>query len=603
MQAVQRCRHYEGNEEGFWPLFAEALTGATGASHVLLLRRSLEGSEPWKPFAAWPAREKFPLGVPLHDPALIAALETAVKEEIAEFRPPANPGEPLPAISFDGGLAGWQFAALFRLAAPAPAPAEFARQVARLLDLPVLYRRTRALRLAGESNRAFAQTFDLLTLLDKQTRFTPAVMTVCNEVARQAGCTRVSLGWRDDAYVRVRAISDLPRFEPKMEVVRQIEAVMEEACDQDEEIVLPEPDDATYVARDHQQFSRTQGVTYLATLPLRVDERPVGAVLLERQDRAFSADEITALRVVLDRASRRLDEMERVDGNPFRRANRAVRGQLARLLGPEHTWWKALGVLATVLVLVSILCTWPHRVEGSFVVRSDTLVNLPAPFDGYITAVPARVGDLVQTGDVLIRLDRRELLLEQASLIAELARHEAQRSLAEVERRLAEMRASAAAKEQAQASLDIVRFRLARADIAAPSDGVVVEGDLRERIGTPVRTGDLLMRMTRIEAMYVEIEVPERDAHAILASSGGEIAFATLPGQPFPIVIERMEPVARVKPEGNVFVVRARIEAPAGETWWRPGMSGVAKIEAGDRRIIWLLTHRLVDFIRLKFWL
>lgn len=602
MQAVQRCRHYEGNEEGFWPLFAEALTGATGASHVLLLRRNLEVAEPWKPFAAWPAREKFPLGVPLNDPALTAALETAVKEEIAEFRPPANPGAPLPAISFDGGVAGWQFAALFRLPAPAPAPADFARQVARLLDLPVLYRRTRALRLAGESNRAFAQTFDLLTLLDKQTRFTPAVMTVCNELARQAGCTRVSLGWRDDAYVRVRAISDLPRFEPKMEVVRQLEAVMEEACDQDEEIVLPEPDDATYVARDHQQFSRSQGVTYLATLPLRVDERPVGAVLLERQDRAFSADEITALRVVLDRASRRLDEMERHDGNPLRRATRATRGQFARLLGPEHTWWKALGVLTTVLLLVSILCTWPHRVEGSFVVRSDTLVNLPAPFDGYITAVPARVGDLVKTGDVLIRLDQRELLLEQASLVAELARHEAQRAQAEVERRLAEMRAAAAAKEQAQASLDIVRFRLARADISAPSDGVVVEGDLRERIGTPVRTGDLLMRMTRIEAMYVEIEVPERDAHAILASRQGQIAFASLPGERFPIVIDRLEPVARVKPEGNVFVVRARIDAPGGETWWRPGMSGVAKIEAGDRRIIWLLTHRLVDFIRLKLW-
>ena len=602
MQAVQRCRHYEGNEEGFWPLFAEALTGATGASHVLLLRRSLEVPEPWKPFAAWPAREKFPLGAALNDPALNAALETAVKEEMAEFRPPANPGEPLPAISFDGGLAGWQFAALFRLPAPAPSPAEFARQVARLLDLPVLYRRTRALRLAGESNRAFAQTFDLLTLLDKQTRFTPAVMTVCNEMARQAGCTRVSLGWRDDAYVRVRAISDLPRFESKMEVVRQIEAAMEEACDQDEEIILPEPDDATYVARDHQQFSRTQGVAYLATLPLRVDERPVGAVLLERQDRPFSADEITALRVVLDRASRRLDEMERHDGNLLRRATRSTRGQLARLLGPEHTWWKALGVLTTVLLLVSILCSWPHRVEGSFVVRSDTLVNLPAPFEGYITAVPARVGDLVKAGDVLIRLDQRELLLEQASLIAELARHEAQRAQAEVERRLAEMSAAAAAKEQAQASLDIVRFRLARADIAAPSDGVVVEGDLRERIGTPVRAGDLLMRITRIEAMYVEIEVPERDAHAILASREGEIAFATLPGERIPIVIERLEPVARVKPEGNVFVVRARIDAPGGETWWRPGMSGVAKIEAGDRRIIWLLTHRLVDFIRLKLW-
>ena len=71
----------------------------------------------------------------------------------------------------------------------------------------------------------------------------------------------------------------------------------------------------------------------------------------------------------------------------------------------------------------------------------------------------------------------------------------------------------------------------------------------------------------------------------------------------YPIAIERLEPVARVKPEGNVFVLRARITNPGGEIWWRPGMSGIAKVDAGRKRILWLLTHRLVDFIRLKFWL
>ena len=54
--------------------------------------------------------------------------------------------------------------------------------------------------------------------------------------------------------------------------------------------------------------------------------------------------------------------------------------------------------------------------------------------------------------------------------------------------------------------------------------------------------------------------------------------------------------------EGNVFMLRAELLEPP-QDWWRPGMSGVAKVEAGDRRIIWLLTHRLVDYLRLKLWL
>lgn len=603
-QALDRCRKYEGAEEGFWPLFTEALASAAEATHLLVLRRPIEPSGPWQPFIAWPAKEKFPLGVPLDDPSLNAALEAAVREEIGEFRPPGDAKTRLPVVQIDAGLPGQQFVVLFRFGPAAPAPENFTQRIARALDLPLLYRRTRALRLASEDNRAFSQVFDLLGLLDRQTRFVPAAMTFCNELVRQTRCSRVSLGWRSDAYVEVRAISDMLRFERGTESVQRLEGAMEEAFDQDEEIILPEPDDAGYVARDTKRFAQGQGIAYVASLPLRLDQRPVGVVTLERTDRPFPADEIAALRVLFDRATRRLDELERHDGSFWRRSLRATRERLARLLGPEHTWWKALGVTLAVAALVVVFGTWPHRVEGNFLVRSDTLVNLPAPFEGYLSEVPVRVGDRVNAGDVLIRLDKRELLLEQSSLLAELARYEAERALAEVERRLADMRSAAAGKEQAQASLDIVRFRLARADITAPTAGVVIEGDLRERIGTPVRAGDLLMRMTQVEAMYVEIEVPERDVHAVLDSRGGEIAFATLPDPRYPVTVERIEPVARVKPEGNVFVIRARISAPPGtELWWRPGMSGVAKVEAGRRSILWLLTHRLVDFLRLKFWL
>ncbi len=567
------------------------------------MRRTVEPLEAWKPFAAWPGRDRFPLGVPLDDAGLTAAFEAAVREEIAEFRPPAEPKVRLPVVVIDTGLAGVQMVALFRYAGTTPPPDDFTGQISRALDLPLLYRRTRALRLASDDNRAFSQALDILALLDKQVRFVPAAMTIVNELARHGRCSRVSLGWRHDAYVRLAAISDMPRFERGMEAVQKLEAAMEEAFDQDEEIVLPEPDDASYVARDHHQFSISQAVPNVASLPLRLGDRPVGVVTLERTDRAFSADEVTALRVVLDRATRRLDELERQDGNAWSRGSRAVRQSLARLLGPEHTWWKALGVVIAGALLVITLCTCPYRVEGNFVVRSHTLLNLPAPFDGFLAEVPARVGDKVATGDVLMRLDKRELLLEQNALQAEIARYEAERAQAEVERRLADMRSAAAGKEQAQANLEINRFHLARADIVAPAPGVVIEGDLRERIGAPVRSGDILMRMTRIEAMYVEIEVPERDAHAILASKSAEIAFATLPGQRYPVTVERFEPVARVKQEGNVFVVRATFKNAAPDAWWRPGMSGVAKIDAGEKPIIWLLTHRLVDFLHLKLWL
>ena len=38
------------------------------------------------------------------------------------------------------------------------------------------------------------------------------------------------------------------------------------------------------------------------------------------------------------------------------------------------------------------------------------------------------------------------------------------------------------------------------------------------------------------------------------------------------------------------------------EPWWRPGMSGSARIDAGERQVAWILTHRIVDTIRLWLW-
>jgi hypothetical protein len=66
--------------------------------------------------------------------------------------------------------------------------------------------------------------------------------------------------------------------------------------------------------------------------------------------------------------------------------------------------------------------------------------------------------------------------------------------------------------------------------------------------------------------------------------------------------VAKVEPVAVAREEGNTFIVRA--EFPGGvHDWWRPGMTGVSRLDAGRRSILWVLTHRTVDFLRLRlFW-
>jgi RND family efflux transporter MFP subunit len=254
-----------------------------------------------------------------------------------------------------------------------------------------------------------------------------------------------------------------------------------------------------------------------------------------------------------------------------------------------------------LLLAFSLFVPLPYRVNANFIVRAEALLHLPAPFEGYLGAVNVRPGDLVRSGDLLLSLDRSDLMVERAAARAERQRFASEAERAEADNKLADLRAARAALAQAEARLELIEYRLARAEMRAPFDGVVVDGDLRERIGAPVRSGDVLMKVSRLEGLYVEMRVPERDVDLIAESVRAEIAFTARPEDTFGVAIVRIEPAAQVEREGNVFVVRGDLVSERAD-WLRPGMSGVAKVESGRRTFAWIATHRLIDFLRLKLW-
>jgi hypothetical protein len=67
-------------------------------------------------------------------------------------------------------------------------------------------------------------------------------------------------------------------------------------------------------------------------------------------------------------------------------------------------------------------------------------------------------------------------------------------------------------------------------------------------------------------------------------------------------MVETVIPVASVKDQsGPQFLLKARLEQDAA-IWWRPGMTGVAKIDNGSRNAFWVVGHGLVDRLRLWLW-
>jgi len=604
---LAQTRKFTGPPSEFWPQFLSGCSRLIEAKAGVLLLKAEDG-ESWKRPSSWPSGgmqilRNYGIASRIERIADVSAEQGADWESIQTSGKTGVKGLVL-GVRLDLEEEKVVSVAVFFTEKHTESDAEeYSTRLKLVADIPAVYQIGRMMRQARNDVIQFAEALDLMVLLNSEKRYMAAAMTFCNEVASRYRCPRVSLGWLRDKYVRVQAISHMERFEKKMDAVQTLETAMEEAFDQDEEIVWPKPRDNVSVARDHETLARVLGVRYIASIPIRLDDAPVGVLTCERagEQEPFSEAEVRGLRLLCDQAVRRLGDLKRSDRWFGARMVASVRESLSRILGVENTFSKLMGLILCAALVVLLFGKLSYRIESSFILKTDDLVYLPAPFEGYIDQVPLQVGDRVNEGDVLLTFDIRELLLQESTAIANQIRYKREAQKARAQNALAEMKIALALEEQAKAQLELVRYRLNHAKLKAPFAGIVVEGDLKELLGAPVRKGDVLFKVARIEKMYIELEVSERDIHELSAGMTGEIAFVSRPKLKFPILVERIDPVAVTKEAGNIFAVRGVF---AGEVsgWWRPGMSGVSKIDAGKRNILWILTHRTIDFLRIFLW-
>lgn len=592
---LESCRVFEGPLKEFWHKFAQ--TGAEiaqGRASRIVVRAQGE----WRLVAGWPDPRDFP--VPMSGPAFNALADQAVAEGISTLQ---GADETRPGLVLIA-LAGLPEESALLVVAVHPGQREHllaAGSILRLAaDTPLLYLRQRQLEKSKRDLMHYAQALEVLAATNAHTRYLSVSMALVNELAARFHATRCSLGWADGAYVRVKAISGTDRFEKKMDAVQRLEGAMEEARDQDEEIVYPAPGDSDSITRDHTTYAQSEVLAGILSVPVRVDGEPVGVVVLERATGPFDEYDAMAVRVIVDQAARRLLDLYTHDRWFGARWAASAREWFAKFLGPRQTWLKVAGVFGAAFLLFAVFVPLRYRVNANVIVRADALQYLPAPFEGYIAEVSVRPGDFVKKGDLLIKLDSSDLLVEESAALAEARRYGAEAEKAEADRKLADFRSARAMQAQAQSRVNLLQYRIARSELRAPFDGVVVEGDLRERIGAPVKSGDVLIKVSQLSGLYVEMKVPERDIDLVDGQKHAQVALATRPEFAFDIDITRIEPSAVPDREGNAFVVRGMMETKAD--WVRPGMTGVAKIDIGHRSLLWICTHRLIDFLHLKFW-
>lgn len=467
----------------------------------------------------------------------------------------------------------------------------------------------------------WAPLLDAVLFAQAHDGFEPATLALVNALASTLGAQQVALGWRAEAGTALRlvALSHRDKLDRFAHAVVLTEGALDEALDHDEGVRLepaaPAADAGAALAEvdataspalalpAHRLLQQSLGDASLASVPLASGHSaPRAAVLMVFDGAPLPAEQLARLRLALRVALPWLESLHWRERSLALRANDELRRRARLWLGPQHLGLKLGAGVGALALLVALFVDWDYRVGASAQLATDSTRILSAQFDGRVDEALVSAGQTVKEGEVLAQLDVRDLQNQVADARAEVQRYTAEADKARAAGALAESEVGNARTAQAQARLARTVELIELATNRAPFDGVVVEGEKRELQGAPVRKGDKLYRIARVEKLYATLQVAERDAAQLKAGASGELSLMTRPNEKIPLRVLSVIPVAQIKgQEGNQFMVRAELlSAPAN--WWRPGMSGNARIDAGPRRIIWVLTHRAVDQLRLWLW-
>jgi multidrug resistance efflux pump len=501
---------------------------------------------------------------------------------------------------------------------------ERARQRLTSMQLVAGYFELFQLRRGAIEARTVAQShqnvLQLATAVSNAEGFEAAAMNLCNELANRTGATRVSLGWLKGRSIKLRALSHTEKFDKKQELIVQIQRAMEECFDQEEPVKFEaDGQRSENVTRAAEALSRAQGGNSVLSLPLRKKDDVEGVLTLEFAPPAKLPEPVVeALMVAADILTPQLRDRYDNDRWLAVKAGHSIQRTAGMAIGPKHMLPKLIIALVIGAGFFVTFFRPMYHVSAPFKLEAIGKQQVSIPFEGKIveirinprTGKQFQVGDEITKGDVLATMDTQETSLKmygaRSRAAAARARANAARDASETDpSKVAEMLEAAEEEKSYTLEADTYKLQIDDADIKADFDGVIIRADdLDTKRNLAVKRGDVLMEIAKRGQLRAEMAVSEKDIQEVRDGNvqHGKLATSSFPGEEFGFTVDRIVPMGDAKEGDNVFKVYGQLDKEPA-IWMRPGMAGEARIDVGKRRLVWIWTHRLIDFLKLKLWM
>jgi multidrug resistance efflux pump len=463
----------------------------------------------------------------------------------------------------------------------------------------------------AKTNRLYT-AFAVLMKLGECEEFLEAGLCLCNEISARWSCSRVSFGVFNGRNVKFKALSNSEKFNPKMDMVRELVSVMEESVDQNLEIVYPQQGDGVYVCRQAQNFSKKHGPLSILSVPMRRNGNIFGVITLEREEtRPFSDNEIQLYRLIAELFAPQLYNLKLKDRPFFLKWGDGIKNLSSLALGAKHTWIKLIIIFLIVSGIWLSQQKVMYKVESTFSFESENARIISAPFSGKISRMFVENGDIVTKESPLFQLDITELELKLKKLQAQKIQLLKKVAVALRENKPAQEQIARAEIKATEAQTNLIQYSIDNALIKATMSGTIVGNDLKKLQFSVVPFGKTILELVETQNVAPALFIPEDQIADIALSQTGELAATGYPDRKIKFEIISIEKNAVVLAQKNVFKAKARIldtknthqNIDQNINWVRQGMEGVALVDIEPRLMIWVYTRKAVNWARMYFWL
>ncbi|MBA2459685.1 MAG: efflux RND transporter periplasmic adaptor subunit, partial [Gemmatimonadales bacterium] len=458
-------------------------------------------------------------------------------------------------------------------------------------------KRAQDLALLHEISREITATLDLDRVLQ----------SVVNLASRALTFDRGAVGLYEKGKCEIRAVSGREKIDPADPALRDLIARAEWAAGRGEAFYLsdreaPASDAERLFVTVYGQDLATDEVRSALYLPMRDEEGILGVLLFESSSADFAgATQRELAGILANQTAVALRNAQLYHQVPMVDAFGALAAKKQALLALPRRRLQVWAAAAALALAALTLIRWPFRVPGEQpVFRPTAVASVRTMVDGVVERVLVDEGSRVARGDPLATLRATGLVNEREATAADAASADRLASVAASRGDPAEERLHRIRGESLRRELALLDEELRLTTVRAPSAGVVLTARPRERAGTSLAEGDLLLLLGRTDTLELEFTVNQRDILRVRPGQEVRLRVNAMPQHTFRGTVTSIAPLPHTGEGGASYPVRSTVPNPEGLL--RPEMAAHVRVLTDPASAATRVFRDPVRWARLAWW-